>query len=173
MLETIVEETSDDDDGRGDKDQGGTQQPLSWSQYDHVWSSGGSDAESVIRVETPTDQDTMSERDFICPPKRRKQETSFGDEFLASDLSAIYGRRPRICEPDGLEPNEYFMKRHNEQRYVKFVGDNPRAESTEKDEIKTASFHSLVDILRAFHGLTYYDSPKTAGRSDSFTSRDL
>uniref|UniRef100_A0A182WA23 Uncharacterized protein n=1 Tax=Anopheles minimus TaxID=112268 RepID=A0A182WA23_9DIPT len=115
MLETIVEETSDDDDGR-DKDQGGTQQPLSWSQYDHVWSSGGSDAESVIRVETPSDQDTMSERDFICPPKRRKQETSFGDEFLASDLSAIYGRRPRICEPDGLEANEYFMKRHNEQR---------------------------------------------------------
>ncbi|XP_050076368.1 uncharacterized protein LOC126563730 isoform X3 [Anopheles maculipalpis] len=116
MLETIVEETSDDDDGRGDKDQAGTQQPLSWSQYDHVWSSGGSDAESVIRVETPSDQDTMSERDFICPPKRRKQETSFGDEFLASDLSAIYGRRPRICEPDGLEANEYFMKRHNEQR---------------------------------------------------------
>uniref|UniRef100_A0A182K4T6 Uncharacterized protein n=1 Tax=Anopheles christyi TaxID=43041 RepID=A0A182K4T6_9DIPT len=115
MLETIVEETSDDDDGR-DKDQGGSQQPLSWSQYDHVWSSGGSDAESVIRVETPSDQDTMSERDFICPPKRRKQETSFGDEFLASDLSTIYGRRPRICEPDGLEPNEYFMKRHNEQR---------------------------------------------------------
>ncbi|XP_053666822.1 uncharacterized protein LOC128715925 [Anopheles marshallii] len=115
MLETIVEETSDDDDGR-DKDQGGTQQPLSWSQYDHVWSSGGSDAESVIRVETPSDQDTMSERDFICPPKRRKQETSFGDEFLASDLSAIYGRRQRICEPDGLEGNEYFMKRHNEQR---------------------------------------------------------
>ncbi|XP_049282332.1 uncharacterized protein LOC125763345 isoform X4 [Anopheles funestus] len=115
MLETIVEETSDDDDGR-DKDQGGTQQPLSWSQYDHVWSSGGSDAESVIRVETPSDQDTMSERDFICPPKRRKQETSFGDEFLGSDLSTIYGRRPRICEPDGLEANEYFMKRHNEQR---------------------------------------------------------
>uniref|UniRef100_A0A182PLW6 Uncharacterized protein n=1 Tax=Anopheles epiroticus TaxID=199890 RepID=A0A182PLW6_9DIPT len=119
MLETIVEETSDDDDGR-DKEQGGGggQQPLSWSQYDHVWSSGGSDAESVIRVETPSDQDTMSERDFICPPKRRKQETSFGDEFLASDLSTIYGRRPpRICEPDGLvEPNEYFMKRHNEQR---------------------------------------------------------
>ncbi|XP_041774812.1 uncharacterized protein LOC121595177 isoform X5 [Anopheles merus] len=117
MLETIVEETSDDDDGRGDKDQGGSQQPLSWSQYDQVWSSGGSDAESVIRVETPSDQDTMSERDFICPPKRRKQETAlFGDEFLASDLSAMYGRRPRICEPDGLEPNEYFMKRHNEQR---------------------------------------------------------
>ncbi|XP_035915475.1 uncharacterized protein LOC118513594 isoform X2 [Anopheles stephensi] len=116
MLETIVEETSDDDDGRGDKDQGGTQQPLSWSQYDHVWSSGGSDAESVIRVETSSDQDTMSERDFICPPKRRKQEPSFADEFLASDLSTIYGRRPRICEPDGLEANEYFMKRHNEQR---------------------------------------------------------
>ncbi|XP_058056411.1 uncharacterized protein LOC131207798 [Anopheles bellator] len=126
MLETIVEETSDDDDGRGDKDhrrrgsaeeEAQPQQPLSWSQYEHVWSSGGSDAESVIRVETPSDQDTMSERDFICPPKRRKQET-FGDEFLSSELS-IYGRRPppRICEPDGLlEPNEYFMKRHNEQR---------------------------------------------------------
>ncbi|XP_049533311.1 serine-rich adhesin for platelets isoform X3 [Anopheles darlingi] len=144
MLETIVEETSDDDD----KDQrcGSTesedddedeehhreeqehqqqqqqQQPLSWSQYDHVWSSGGSDAESVIRVETPSDQDTMSERDFICPPKRRKQE-SFGDgEFLSSELS-IYGRtimRPRIvCEPpanDALETHEYFMKRHNEPR---------------------------------------------------------
>uniref|UniRef100_A0A182JDE1 Uncharacterized protein n=1 Tax=Anopheles atroparvus TaxID=41427 RepID=A0A182JDE1_ANOAO len=129
MLETIVEETSDDDDGRekdrdrdDDDDDDGQQQqqqqPLSWSQYDHVWSSGGSDAESVIRVETPSDQDTMSERDFICPPKRRKQETpSFGDEFLSSDL-AIYGRRPRICveSVDGLETNEYFMKRHNEQR---------------------------------------------------------
>ncbi|XP_053677228.1 uncharacterized protein LOC128727350 [Anopheles nili] len=115
MLETIVEETSDDDDGR-DKEQSHGQQPLSWSQYDQVWSSGGSDAESVIRVETPSDQDTMSERDFICPPKRRKQETAFGDEFLSSDLSAIYGRRPRICEPDGLDGNEYFMKRHNEQR---------------------------------------------------------
>ncbi|KFB41087.1 putative protease [Anopheles sinensis] len=63
----------------------------------------------------------MSERDFICPPKRRKQETpAFGDEFLSSDL-AIYGRRPRICvESDGLETNEYFMKRHNEQRSREF-----------------------------------------------------
>ncbi|XP_035775976.1 serine-rich adhesin for platelets-like isoform X3 [Anopheles albimanus] len=144
MLETIVEETSDDDDkdqrcgsteSEADDDdddeeeqehqqqQQQQQQPLSWSQYDHVWSSGGSDAESVIRVETPSDQDTMSERDFICPPKRRKQE-SFGDgEFLSSELS-IYGRtivRPRIvCEPAAndaaLETHEYFMKRHNEPR---------------------------------------------------------
>ncbi|XP_050100186.1 uncharacterized protein LOC126580900 isoform X4 [Anopheles aquasalis] len=143
MLETIVEETSDDDDKDQrcgsteseeeddnedeEQEQQQQQQPLSWSQYDHVWSSGGSDAESVIRVETPSDQDTMSERDFICPPKRRKQE-SFGDggdsPFLPSELS-IYGRtivRPRIvCElatndSNGLETHEYFMKRHNEPR---------------------------------------------------------
>uniref|UniRef100_A0A182QS68 Uncharacterized protein n=1 Tax=Anopheles farauti TaxID=69004 RepID=A0A182QS68_9DIPT len=80
-----IVEEETSDDDGHDKDPGAGQQPLSWSQYDH----------------------------------RRKQETSFGDEFLSADLSTIYGhpglRRPRICEPDGLDANEYFMKRHNEQ----------------------------------------------------------
>ena len=81
MLETIVEETSDDDDGRGDKDQGGSQQPLSWSQYDQVWSSGGSDAESVIRVETPSGKH--------CTP-RQVNTSYFYYAFLNSSTKRLF-----------------------------------------------------------------------------------
>ncbi|XP_038109240.1 uncharacterized protein LOC6038935 isoform X3 [Culex quinquefasciatus] len=86
MLETIVEETSSDDDA-GDGSRSGSRSrqsrprtsegeccPNGWSQYDQVWSSAGSNTGSVIRVDTPSDQDAMSERDFICPPKRRRQD---------------------------------------------------------------------------------------------------
>ena len=46
ILETIVEETSDDEDSLHQE---------RWSQFDHVWSSsGGSDTGSVIRVGTPS-----------------------------------------------------------------------------------------------------------------------
>ncbi|XP_058814669.1 uncharacterized protein LOC131678496 [Topomyia yanbarensis] len=118
MLETIVEETSDDDDGRG-------QQPTSleqqgWSQFDQVWSSADSDTGSVIRVDTPSDQDTMSERDFICPPKRRKQDNGVDGEDPAggNELNSDFGsfRKPKIIEPDGQEVTEYFMRRQTEPR---------------------------------------------------------
>lgn len=86
MLETIVEETSSDDDADGSRSGSRSRQSRprtsegdccggnGWSQYDQVWSSGGSDTGSVIRVDTPSDQDAMSERDYICPPKRRRQD---------------------------------------------------------------------------------------------------
>ncbi|XP_055637007.1 uncharacterized protein LOC129775866 isoform X3 [Toxorhynchites rutilus septentrionalis] len=131
MLETIVEESSDDDDARGEsklssmeheqqQQQEQQQHPVGWAQFDQVWSSAGSDTGSVIRVDTPSDQDTMSERDFICPPKRRKQDSdNDGEEFIGGELTNGYsgnGRRARFCEPDGLEVTEYFMRRHNEPR---------------------------------------------------------
>ncbi|XP_058451782.1 uncharacterized protein LOC131430659 isoform X2 [Malaya genurostris] len=122
MLETIVEETSDDDDGRG---QPPSLEQQGWSQFDQVWSSADSDTGSVIRVDTPSDQDTMSERDFICPPKRRKHDNGTdADDSVGggggggSELYSGFGsfRRPRICEPDGQEVTEYFMRRPTEQR---------------------------------------------------------
>ncbi|XP_062547808.1 uncharacterized protein LOC134213159 isoform X2 [Armigeres subalbatus] len=148
MLETIVEETSsDDDDGRGESKLNSLedhrpnhpqqQQHQGWSQFDQVWSSAGSDTGSVIRVDTPPDQDALSERDFICPPKRRKQDNDEEEEFLCNDTGSgeltvvindgkgdagVVGshehnnRKPRFYELDGLEVNEYFMKRHNEPR---------------------------------------------------------
>ncbi|XP_055589308.1 uncharacterized protein LOC129741596 [Uranotaenia lowii] len=84
MLETIVEETSDDD-GAESKLHSLENNSISggWSQYDQVWSSAGSDTGSVIRVDTPSsDQDAMSERDFICPAKRRKQDNDNGNDEL-------------------------------------------------------------------------------------------
>nr|XP_029708460.1 LOW QUALITY PROTEIN: uncharacterized protein LOC109427628 [Aedes albopictus] len=166
MLETIVEETSSDDESKlnslesadlnqsslGDLQQQDhqlqqqQQQPQGWSQFDQVWSSAGSDTGSVVRVDTPSDQDNLSERDFICPPKRRKQDNDDDEEaeeeeeeFIctgagsAEQLTVVinggkgddreggYGnnnntRKPRFYELDGLEVNEYFMRRHNEPR---------------------------------------------------------
>ncbi|XP_021702652.1 uncharacterized protein LOC5564557 isoform X2 [Aedes aegypti] len=156
MLETIVEETSsDDDDGRGEsrlnsledhqpgslqeEHNDGDQQQQGWSQFDQVWSSAGSDTGSVVRVDTPSDQDNLSERDFICPPKRRKQDNDDEEEEEyvvcngagSGELTVVindgkgdangggYGtntRKPRFYELDGLEVNEYFMRRHNEPR---------------------------------------------------------
>lgn len=77
MLETIVEETSSDDESKlnslesadlnqsslGDLQQQDhqlqqqQQQPQGWSQFDQVWSSAGSDTGSVVRVDTPSGTD--------------------------------------------------------------------------------------------------------------------
>lgn len=63
----------------------------------------------------------MSERDFICPAKRRKQDSDIDGEFMCGgEFTNGYGnnRRTKFGEPDGLEVTEYFMRRHNEPRLV-------------------------------------------------------
>ncbi|XP_037910139.1 uncharacterized protein LOC119650960 isoform X3 [Hermetia illucens] len=71
MLETIVEETSDDEEIH-----------QSWSQFENVWSEE-SDTGSVIRIELHNDQDSISERDFACPPKRPRHD----DLLVVDELS--------------------------------------------------------------------------------------
>ncbi|KAJ6645355.1 hypothetical protein Bhyg_00560 [Pseudolycoriella hygida] len=67
-LEPIIEETSDDDEN-------------GWTEMEHATWSSESETGSVIRVEIQQDQDTISERDFACPAKRRRQD-EFNDDMF-------------------------------------------------------------------------------------------
>ncbi|KAL5279515.1 C9orf172 family protein [Megaselia abdita] len=72
ILETITEETSEDEENNGN-----------WSQYEHehsIWSSE-SETGSVIRMEVHNDQDSISERDLACPAKRPRH-----DDFIIGGI---------------------------------------------------------------------------------------
>ncbi|XP_055300136.1 uncharacterized protein LOC129567351 isoform X2 [Sitodiplosis mosellana] len=102
MLEPIIEETSDDDD---------VSCGHVWTHNDNQWSSE-SDAGSVIRVELIQEADTISlnsERDFACPPKRRKQDENDENVVLRkSTFSDDYKYRIDLLEPSNADA---FTKR--------------------------------------------------------------
>ncbi|XP_031624183.1 probable serine/threonine-protein kinase DDB_G0282963 isoform X2 [Contarinia nasturtii] len=100
MLEPIIEETSDDDD---------VSCGHVWTHNENQWSSE-SDAGSVIRVELIQEADTISERDFACPPKRRKQEENDEDTLLkkSTSLNDDYKYRIDLLEPTNADA---FTKR--------------------------------------------------------------
>lgn len=105
ILEPILEEETDEEAG--------------WSlrSYETTTSSGDS-CESVVQLAEVNflpglfrvdDQDTVSERDFLCPPKRRKQEvtTLFAESFNTPPSSLKVNQRYRF---DSFEP-DYHKKR--------------------------------------------------------------
>ncbi|XP_065356440.1 serine-rich adhesin for platelets [Calliphora vicina] len=130
MLEPIMEETSEDEEYALN----------SWQQYDQqssdaecgattegesvcggnggaggasFWSSAESDTGSVIRIEVTKDNDSTSERDFLCPAKRPRR----CEESLAQSLpeEEVILRRPLY----GVEKNnslERFLNYENFSR---------------------------------------------------------
>lgn len=82
ILEPILEETSDDDEE--------TKELWSISQYETSWSSS-SDTGSVIKLDSfGQEADCISERDFLCPPKRRRHEWT---DVLAESTPKRSGNR--------------------------------------------------------------------------------
>lgn len=130
VLETILEETSDDENS--DR----------WNNANNSCSSPtNSETQSVIEVDlnagkthnnpsTPplitmnppltlfllfpgvgiSEAETLSERDFICPAKRRRQDCE-ANESIANRRPASDGDRYRLDHTVFLDPSEYFAKR--------------------------------------------------------------
>lgn len=117
ILEPILEEDSDEDD------------QARWSLQSYETnastssSSGSGDScESVVQLaevnflpggllRNPVDDtDTVSERDYLCPPKRRKHELStlFADSFTPANCLKLNPHKIRF---DSLEP-DYHKKRY-------------------------------------------------------------
>lgn len=117
ILEPILEEDSDEDD------------QARWSLQSYETnastssSSGSGDScESVVQLaevnflpggllRNPVDDtDTVSERDYLCPPKRRKHELStlFADSFTPANCLKVNPHKIRF---DSLEP-DYHKKRY-------------------------------------------------------------
>lgn len=135
ILETILEETSDDDEDADTSERWANVNSGEW-----VSSNSESQSNSVIEVELNQgmyffnchlnlfgikiifsyikflDSETLSERDYICPAKRRKQDNEpFADTFLPR-RPASDGDRYRLVDACNLfDPNEYLSKR-NETR---------------------------------------------------------
>lgn len=125
MLETIVEETSDDEENGLYSGQ--------WSGSDS-FSSGLSETGSVVRVDVAhgeplkfakigpinfesvldhDNQDAISERDFICPPKRRKQEVEQSKlDFIPTSSLFSQLLNPAATTENGLF-DSYFMKQND------------------------------------------------------------
>lgn len=128
MLETIVEETSDDEENGF--------YSAKWSGSDS-FSSGSSETGSVVRVDVANgerhlnsssdlwtkansiaildqdNQDTISERDFICPPKRRKQEVEQSKlDFIPTSSLFSQLLNPAATSDNGIFDN-YFMKQND------------------------------------------------------------
>lgn len=126
MLETIVEETSDDEENGLYSGK--------WSGSDS-FSSGSSETGSVVRVDVAPgkhhstsmqsnftkifisildqdNQDTISERDFICPPKRRKQEADQAKLDFIPTSSLFSQLLNPAANPDGIF-DSYFMKQND------------------------------------------------------------
>lgn len=61
--------------------------------------------------------DTISERDFACPPKRRKQEEQDDDVVVLrkSTLNDDYKYRIDLLEPPPPPQNDAFTKRYGNQ----------------------------------------------------------
>lgn len=124
MLETIVEETSDEEENGIYSGK--------WSGSDS-FSSGSSETGSVVRVDVAhgkiqsitvhflintrqffvldhDNQDAISERDFICPPKRRKQEVEQAKlDFIPTSSLFSQLLNPTATGENALYDN-YFMK---------------------------------------------------------------
>ncbi|XP_030377259.1 uncharacterized protein LOC115626140 isoform X1 [Scaptodrosophila lebanonensis] len=103
MLEPIMEETSEDEEHAQN----------SWTQFEQqssggggFWSSAESETGSVIRVEVNKDLDAVSERDFVCPPKRARRS----DEQQPHSLDDVVQlRRAPRYDPDSHNSLERFL----------------------------------------------------------------
>uniref|UniRef100_A0A336M1E4 CSON007228 protein n=1 Tax=Culicoides sonorensis TaxID=179676 RepID=A0A336M1E4_CULSO len=108
MLETILEETSDDEDSSE-----------IWNNSGE-WDSSNSDSvsNSVIEVEVNQETETLSERDFICPAKRRRQDCD-----IIADTNFVFkrplsdGDKYRVVDANSLLESEDFLPKRNELRY--------------------------------------------------------
>ncbi|XP_059612211.1 uncharacterized protein LOC132258764 isoform X2 [Phlebotomus argentipes] len=104
ILEPILEETSDDDEE--------AKELWSISQYETSWSSS-SDTGSVIKLDSfGQEADCISERDFLCPPKRRRHEWS---DVLTEGMAKKGGNRDvtgqKIRLDALLDEPEYHKRR--------------------------------------------------------------
>ncbi|XP_037825619.1 uncharacterized protein LOC119613668 [Lucilia sericata] len=130
MLEPIMEETSEDEEyalnswqqyeQQGSDNEGGATTEgesvcgaTSGAGGASFWSSAESDTGSVIRIEVTKDNDSNSERDFLCPAKRPRR----CEESLAQSLpeEEVILRRPLY----GVEKNnslERFLNYENFSR---------------------------------------------------------
>ncbi|CRK91009.1 CLUMA_CG004697, isoform A [Clunio marinus] len=137
MLETIVEETSDDEENG--------LYSGNWSGSDS-FSSGSSETGSVVRVDVTHDQDNqdaISERDFICPPKRRRQEVEQAKlDFIPTSSLFSQLLNPTANAENGIFDN-YFMKQ-NDLRALMCI----------QNELSPMKINS--DITDNDHDLTYF-----------------
>ncbi|XP_063702704.1 putative mediator of RNA polymerase II transcription subunit 26 [Culicoides brevitarsis] len=112
ILETILEETSDDEEDSEIWNNSGD------------WATSNSDSvtNSVIEVDLNQDTETLSERDFICPAKRRRQDTdgSVETNFVLRRPTSD-GDRYRVLEANSLlEVPDFLPAKRNEQLRYRF-----------------------------------------------------
>ncbi|XP_041673889.1 uncharacterized protein LOC108111545 isoform X3 [Drosophila eugracilis] len=100
ILDPIIEETSEDE----------KHSPVCWRDCQMhrspIWSSTELETGSMIRIDV-MDGDVVSERDFVCPPKRPKrgQDLDSGQSFEDS----IQLRRSLIPDPEIDNSSEHFL----------------------------------------------------------------
>ncbi|GAB0091944.1 hypothetical protein DMENIID0001_068650 [Sergentomyia squamirostris] len=144
ILEPILEETSDDDEE--------TKELWSISQYETSWSSS-SDTGSVIKLDSfGQEADCISERDFLCPPKRRRHE--WGD-VLAESTPKRYDHKVRVDtlldEPD-FHKRRFRLEENTTHEY------NSDSESSLSRTSSLIQFESLEKQLQNENQL-YSSSP--------------
>lgn len=114
ILETILEETSDDEDSSG-----------RWNNVSNSWNSD-SESQSVIEVDinqgklikifssywynVSLESETLSERDFICPAKRRRHDNDPGVDNALLKRPFSDGDRYRLEVNMFLDTTDYFKR---------------------------------------------------------------
>ncbi|XP_033151233.1 uncharacterized protein LOC117135175 isoform X6 [Drosophila mauritiana] len=101
MLEPILEETSEDEE------RARSSFIVSLDHRSTLWSSTESETGSVLRIETIKDVDAVSERDFVCPPKRPRRSHDLNSGQIPEDCVQL--RRPMSYDPEYHNSFERFL----------------------------------------------------------------
>ncbi|EDW49743.1 GM16159 [Drosophila sechellia] len=101
MLEPILEETSEDEE------RARSSFIVSPDHRSTLWSSTESETGSVLRIETIKDVDAVSERDFVCPPKRPRRSHDLNSGQIPEDCVQL--RRPMSYDPEYHNSFERFL----------------------------------------------------------------
>ncbi|KRF98412.1 uncharacterized protein Dwil_GK14765, isoform B [Drosophila willistoni] len=108
MLEPILEETSEDEEHAQNSWHG--QQENSNGHNGGFWSSTESETGSVIRIEVTKDIDAISERDFVCPPKRaRRCPDQLDQQQQPHSLDDVVQLRRCRYDPESHNSLERFL----------------------------------------------------------------
>ncbi|XP_001973943.2 uncharacterized protein LOC6548598 isoform X1 [Drosophila erecta] len=99
MLEPILEETSEDEER--------ARSSLIVSIEPVLWSSAESETGSVLRIEMIKDVDAVSERDFVCPPKRPRRSHDLNSSQISED--SVQMRRPMSYDTEYHNSFERFL----------------------------------------------------------------
>ncbi|XP_037959158.1 uncharacterized protein LOC119688557 [Teleopsis dalmanni] len=151
ILEPIMEETSEDEERAQN----------SWTQYEqsnHFWSSAESETGSVIRIELNKDPDSISERDFVCPPKRPRHCEEVQSQQLPNSLDDTVILR-RYQRNAGLS-NEYNETNNSLERFLTYensmrdsFGANNQPQRNSTGSRRFDDFYSDSDSL-SYHSLS-------------------